>query len=171
MEHLSQSPVWKESVVMMVEDDAQNGPDHVDAHRSTAYLVGPYVRRHAVVHTAYTTSGMLRTLELILGLPPMSQYDAAAPPLWACFTSKPDFRPYTLRPATTPLDVRNTAFNAPARRSLKFDMSREDAAPDLAFNENIWQAVRGEHSRMPAPRRSAAVREAKTKHEEEEDED
>jgi YVTN family beta-propeller protein len=171
IEHLSHSPIWKESVVMILEDDAQNGPDHVDAHRSTAYLVGPYVRRHAVVHTAYTTSGMLRTLELILGLPPMSQYDAAAPPLWACFTTKPNFAPYALRPATTPLDVRNTAFNAPARRSLKFDLSREDAAPDLAFNENIWQAIRGEHSRMPAPRRAAFLREAKTEHEEEEEGD
>ena len=167
IEHLSHSPVWKESVVMIVEDDAQNGPDHIDAHRSTAYLVGPYIRRHAVVHAAYTTSGMLRTLELILGLPPMSQYDAAALPLWACFTARPDFRPYALRPAITPLDVRNTAYNAPARRAELFDMSREDAAPDLAFNENIWQAVRGEHSRMPAPRRSAAVREAKAGHEEE----
>ena len=167
VEHLSHSPVWKESVVMIVEDDAQNGPDHIDAHRSTAYLIGPYIRRHAVVHTAYTTSGLLRTLELILGLPPMSQYDAAALPLWACFTAKPDLRPYALRPATTPQDVRNTAYNAPARRAEKFDMSREDAAPDLAFNENIWQAVRGEHSRMPAPRRSAAVRAAKEEKEEE----
>ncbi|GAC1376083.1 MAG: hypothetical protein NVSMB30_21010 [Hymenobacter sp.] len=162
IEHLSHSPVWQESVVMVVEDDAQNGPDHVDAHRSTAYLFGPYVRRHAVVHTAYTTSGMLRTLELILGLPPMSQYDAAAVPLWACFVPTPNAAPYTARPATTPLDARNTAFNGPARRSLKFDFRREDAAPDLAFSENIWQAVRGEHNPMPAPRRSAAVRPAKT---------
>ncbi|MDQ2770422.1 MAG: hypothetical protein M3Y54_07980 [Bacteroidota bacterium] len=171
IEHLSHSPVWKESVVMIVEDDAQNGPDHIDAHRSTAYLIGPYIRRHAVVHAAYTTSGLLRTLELILGLPPMSQYDAAAPPLWACFTAKPDLRPYTLRPATTPQDVRNTAYNAPARRAEKFDMSREDAAPDVAFNENIWQAVRGEHSRMPAPRHSAAVRGVKGADKEEEGED
>ncbi|MBF9219960.1 alkaline phosphatase family protein [Hymenobacter ruricola] len=171
IEHLSQSPVWKESVVMIVEDDAQNGPDHVDAHRSTAYLIGPYIRRHAVVHTAYTTSGMLRTLELILGLPPMSQYDAAALPLWACFTPKPNFKPYALRPATTPQDVRNTAFNAPARRALKFDMRREDAAPDLAFNENIWQAIRGERSRMPAPRRAAFLREAKAEREEEKSDD
>jgi hypothetical protein len=171
IEHLSHSPVWKESVVMIAEDDAQNGPDHVDAHRSTAYLVGPYIRRNAVVHTAYTTSGMLRTLELILGLPPMSQYDAAALPLWACFTAKPNFRPYTLRPATTPLGAHNTAFNAPARRALRFDMSREDAAPDLAFNENIWQAIRGEKSQMPAPRRAAFLREAKAAREEEEDDD
>ncbi|MBR7720886.1 bifunctional YncE family protein/alkaline phosphatase family protein [Hymenobacter properus] len=171
IEHLSHSPVWKESVVMIVEDDAQNGPDHVDAHRSTAYLVGPYIRRNAVVHTAYTTSGMLRTLELILGLPPMSQYDAAALPLWACFTARPNFKPYALRPATTPQDVRNTAFNAPARRALRFDMSREDAAPDLAFNENIWQAIRGEKSQMPAPRRAAFLREAKAEREEDEEGD
>ena len=171
LEHLSKSPVWAESVVMVVEDDAQNGPDHIDAHRSTAYLMGPYVRRHAVVHNAYTTSGMLRTLELILGLPPMSQYDAAAVPLWACFTPKPNVAPYTARPATTPLDVLNTASNGPARRALKFNFSREDAAPDLAFNENIWQAVRGEHSRMPAPRRSAAVREAKPQKEADGDDD
>ena len=171
LEHLSRSPVWQESVVMVVEDDAQNGPDHVDAHRSTAYLAGPYVRRHAVVHTAYTTSGLLRTLELILGLPPMSQYDAAAVPLWACFTARPNVAPYVLRPPTTPLDVRNTAYNAPARRAEKFDFSREDAAPDLAFNENIWQAIRGEHARMPAPRRSAFLREAKTEPEEEADDD
>ena len=171
IEHLSKSPVWKESVVMIVEDDAQNGPDHIDAHRSTAYLMGPYVRRHAVVHTAYTTSGMLRTLELILGLPPMSQYDAAAAPLWACFTPKPNLAPYTTRPVTTPQDTRNTASNAPARRALKFDFSREDAAPDLAFNENIWQAIRGEKSPMPAPRRSAAVRGVKGEQEEDGDGD
>ena len=171
VEHLSKSPVWKESVVMVVEDDAQNGPDHVDAHRSTAYLMGPYVRRHAVVHTAYTTSGMLRTLELILGLPPMSQYDAAAAPLWACFTAKPNLAPYTALPARVSLESRNTAYNAPARRAEKFDLSREDAAPDLAFNENIWQAVRGEHSRMPAPRRAAFLREAKTEREEDEEGD
>jgi len=158
-------------VVMIVEDDAQNGPDHIDAHRSTAYLMGPYVRRHAVVHTAYTTSGMLRTLELILGLPPMSQYDAAAVPLWACFTPKPNLAPYTTRPVITPQDARNTASNAPARRALKFDFSREDAAPDLAFNENIWQAIRGEKSPMPAPRRSAAVRGVKGEQEEDGDGD
>ncbi|RYY18930.1 MAG: hypothetical protein EOP41_10215, partial [Sphingobacteriaceae bacterium] len=91
--HLSESPIWKESVVFILEDDAQNGPDHVDAHRSPAFIVGPYVKRNAVVHTMYTTSGFLRTMELILGLPPMSQYDAAAMPLYECFTSKADVTP------------------------------------------------------------------------------
>ncbi|MBC8085252.1 MAG: beta-propeller fold lactonase family protein, partial [Hymenobacter sp.] len=115
VEHLAKSAIWQESVVMVVEDDAQNGPDHVDAHRSTAYLAGPHVRRGAVVHTMYSTSGMLRTLELILGLPPMSQYDAAATPLWECFVAKADPKPYVTLPARTSLDATNTAYNRPAR--------------------------------------------------------
>ncbi|HLL41774.1 MAG TPA: alkaline phosphatase family protein, partial [Segetibacter sp.] len=91
IEHLSKSPLWKKSAVFIVEDDAQNGPDHVDAHRTTAYLAGPFVKRKFVDHTMYSTSSMLRTMELILGLPPMSQYDAAATPMFKSFTSKPDY--------------------------------------------------------------------------------
>ncbi len=163
VEHLSKSAIWAESVVMIVEDDAQNGPDHVDAHRSTAYVLGPHVKRNTVVHDMYSTSGMLRTLELILGLPPMSQYDAAATPLWRCFTPQPDARPYLARPARLNLDAKNTAFNRPARDAQRFNLTREDAAPDLEFNQNIWQAVRGEHSLMPAPRRSAFVKTAAKK--------
>ncbi|MBC6991891.1 bifunctional YncE family protein/alkaline phosphatase family protein [Hymenobacter sp. BT491] len=158
IEHLAKSPIWKESVVMVLEDDAQNGPDHVDAHRSTAYLAGPFVKRNAVIHTMFSTSGMLRTLELILGLPPMSQYDAAATPLWECFTTTPDARPYVLKPARIDLDSRNTAFNKSSREAQKYDFSREDAVPDVPFNENIWHAVRGEDSPMPVPRHSAFVR-------------
>ena len=89
LDHLSKSPVWKESVVFILEDDAQDGPDHVDAHRSPVYIAGPYVKRNFVDHTPYTTSGVLRTIELILGLPPMSQYDAAATPMWRSFTEYP----------------------------------------------------------------------------------
>ena len=97
IDYLSKSPVWKESVVFIVEDDAQNGPDHVDAHRSPVYVAGPYVKRNFVDHTPYTTtSGVLRTIELILGLPPMSQYDAAATPLWRCFTSTPNLNAFNL---------------------------------------------------------------------------
>ncbi len=86
IEHLSKSSVWKESVVFILEDDAQNGPDHVDAHRSPAYIAGGFVKRHFVDHTMYSTTSMLRTIELILGIPPMSQYDAAATPMWRCFS-------------------------------------------------------------------------------------
>ena len=157
IEHLSHSPVWKESVVFVLEDDAQNGPDHVDAHRSIAFVIGPYVKRHFVDHTLYSTSGMLRTIELILGLPPMSQYDAAATPMWRAFTSTPDFTPYTAQPEKVDINDRNTADNALARESARFDLSKEDAAPDIPFNEVIWKAVKGIHSEMPAPRHSAFV--------------
>ncbi|NOW93912.1 bifunctional YncE family protein/alkaline phosphatase family protein [Mucilaginibacter sp. SG564] len=157
IEHLSQSPIWKESVVFILEDDAQNGPDHVDAHRSPAFVIGPYVKRNAVVHTMYSTSGFLRTMELILGLPPMSQYDAGAMPLYECFTSKVDVTPYKLKPAEVDLERRNIADNESSKRSELFNFAKEDAVPDLDLNEVVWKSVKGEHSAMPAPKRSAFV--------------
>jgi YVTN family beta-propeller protein len=157
IEHLSQSSIWKESVVFILEDDAQNGPDHVDAHRSPVYVVGPYVKRNAVVHSMYSTSGVLRTIELILGLPPMSQYDAAAMPMFECFTSKPDFSPFAAKAPQVSLDERNVAVNESSRRSEKFNFAKEDAVPDLDLNEVIWKYVKGENSVMPAPKRSAFV--------------
>lgn len=157
IEHLSQSPIWKESVVFILEDDAQNGPDHVDAHRSPVFVAGPYVKRGAVIHNMYSTSGVLRTMELILGLPPMSQYDAAAMPLYECFTNKPDFTPYKVKPAEVDIDKVNVAVNESSRRSEKFSFAKEDDAPDLDLNEVIWKSVKGENSAMPAPKRSAFV--------------
>jgi YVTN family beta-propeller protein len=154
---LSESPVWKESVVFILEDDAQNGPDHIDAHRSPAFVIGPYVKRNAIVHSMYSTSGILRTIELILGLPPMSQYDAAALPLYECFTSQPDFSTYKLKPARVDLDQLNLAVNESSKRSELFNFAKEDAAPDLDLNEVIWKSVKGEKSVMPAPKRSAFV--------------
>ena len=155
VEHLSKSAVWGESVVFVLEDDAQNGPDHVDAHRSPAFVIGPHVRRHAVDHTLYTTAGVMRTIELLLGLPPMSQYDAAARPLFNVFQPAPDPAGYQARPNQVPLDTRNTAWNRSAERSAKFDLAHEDEVPDLELNEVIWKSVRGEQSAMPAPRRGA----------------
>ncbi|MBK0378742.1 bifunctional YncE family protein/alkaline phosphatase family protein [Mucilaginibacter sp. SD-g] len=157
IEHLSKSPVWKESVVFILEDDAQNGPDHIDAHRSPVYVIGPYVKRNAVVHSMYSTSGVLRTIELILGLPPMSQYDAAAMPLYECFTNKADLSPYQLKPAQVNLNERNVATNRSSKISEKFDLSKEDEAPDLTLNEVIWKSIKGENAVMPAPKRSAFV--------------
>ena len=157
VEHLSHSSIWKESVVFILEDDAQDGPDHVDAHRSPAFVVSPYVKRNAVIHEMYSTSGMLRTMELILGLPPMSQYDAAAKPFYECFTSKPDLTPYKAKPAQVDLEQRNIADNASSRRSQFFNLAKEDKVPDLELNEVIWKYVKGENSVMPAPKRSAFV--------------
>ncbi len=162
LELLSNSPVWKESVVFIVEDDAQDGPDHVDAHRSTAYVAGPYVKRNFVDHTSYTTSGMLRTMELILGIPPMSQYDAAAVPMWRSFTAMPNFTPFAAVPSNVDLTDKTTVWNELTEKSARFDFSKEDRAPDGPFNEVIWKAVKGIHSVMPAPRRAAFVKPADT---------
>jgi YVTN family beta-propeller protein len=158
IEHISNSPIWKESAIFIVEDDAQNGPDHVDAHRSTAYVISPYVKRNFVDHTMYSTSGLLRTMELILGLPPMSQYDAAAMPLFRSFTASPDFTSYETIPANVDIDQRNTAWNKLAKESAKFNLAVEDAAPDIPFNEVIWKAIKGESSVMPTPRHSAFLK-------------
>jgi YVTN family beta-propeller protein len=158
VEYLSKSPIWKETAIFIVEDDAQNGPDHVDAHRTTAYVAGGLVKRKFVDHTMYSTSGMLRTIELILGLPPMSQFDAAAEPMWRCFTPTPDLTPFTAVPALVDLNEVNTKNTASARLSETFDFSKEDRIPDLVFSEVIWKAVKGEHSIMPAPRRSAFIK-------------
>ena len=157
IEHLSQSPVWKESVVFILEDDAQAGPDHIDAHRSPVYVAGPFVKRNTVIHTMYSTSGILRTIELILGMPPMSQYDAAAMPLYECFTSTPDNTAYASIPAKVDLNERNVADNESSRRSAKFNLAKEDAVPDKEMNEVIWKAVKGESAVMPVPKRSAFV--------------
>jgi YVTN family beta-propeller protein len=169
MEHLSKSPIWKESVVFIVEDDAQNGPDHVDAHRTTAYVAGPHVKRNFVDHTMYSTSSMLRTIELILGLPPMSQYDAAATPMFKSFTAKPDLRPFTSLPSNIDLNEKNTATTASARLSDEIDLTKEDRVPDMLFSQIIWKAIKGEDSEMPAPRRSAFVKD--TEDDEDDDDD
>jgi YVTN family beta-propeller protein len=170
LEHLSKSPVWKESVVFILEDDAQNGPDHIDAHRSPAFVAGPYVKRNAVQHQMYSTSGVLRTIELILGLPPMSQYDAAAVPLYECFTSTPNFSPYISKPAQIDLEKRNVAVNESSKRSEAFNFAKEDAIPDLELNEVVWKYVKGENAIMPAPKRSAfVILEAKKKRDDDDD--
>jgi len=168
MEHLSKSSIWKESAVFIVEDDAQNGPDHVDAHRTTAYVAGPFVKRGVVDHTMYSTSSMLRTMELILGLPPMSQYDAAATPMWRSFTATPDLTAFQPLPVSVNLNDKNTSNNSIARISNGLDFSKEDRIPDLLFSQVIWKAVKGEQSVMPAPRRSSFL---SVKEEKEEEED
>ncbi|HVU98903.1 MAG TPA: alkaline phosphatase family protein [Puia sp.] len=158
LEHLSKSPVWKESVVFILEDDAQNGPDHVDAHRSPVYVAGGMVRRHFVDHTAYSTTSVLRTMELILGIAPMSQYDAAATPMWRCFTNTADGTPFQSLPANVNLEEKNTASNEWSRKSSNIDLTREDRVPDALFNEILWKAIKGADAPLPAPSRAAFVK-------------
>ena len=158
VEHLSKSPIWEQSVVFIVEDDAQNGPDHVDAHRTTAYVAGGYVKRGFIDHTPYSTSSMVRTIELILGMAPMSQYDAAATSMWRSFSKVPNRKIFNAIPAKVDITEINKKDGPLARKSKTFDFSKEDRVNDFEFSEVIWKGVKGENSVMPAPKRSAFVR-------------
>jgi YVTN family beta-propeller protein len=158
IDYLSHSPVWKESAVFIVEDDAQNGPDHVDAHRTTAYVAGGFVKRHFIDHTPYSTASMVRTIELILGLSPMSQYDAAATPMWRCFSETPNNTPFHVLPAQVDLNERNTAMNRWQKMSEGFDFTREDRAPEDELNEVLWFTVNGENSLCPPPVHAAFLK-------------
>ena len=158
VEAISQSRFWPESAIFVLEDDAQNGPDHVDAHRSVLLVASPWTKRGSVDSTLYTTSGVLRTMELVLGLPPMSQYDAAATPAFAGFATKPDPAPYTARSARVPLDETNRPDAPGAQASLQMNLIEADLAPERELNEIVWKSIRGRDSVMPAPVRAAFVR-------------
>jgi DNA-binding beta-propeller fold protein YncE len=158
VEGVSRSRFWQETAIFIVEDDAQNGSDHVDAHRTVALVASPYTRRGTVDSSMYSTSSMLRTMELILGLEPMSQFDAAARPMYHSFQEKADERPYTHEAARVDLKERNSADAFGADLSAKMDFSKEDAVDDLLLNEVIWGSVKGAGSVMPAPVRAAFVR-------------
>jgi YVTN family beta-propeller protein len=158
VEYLSKSPIWNESVVFILEDDAQNGADHVDAHRSPVYLAGGLVKRGFVDHTMYSTTSVIRTMELILGLPPMSQYDAAATPMWRCFSNTPNQAGFLAKPISVDLNLKNVAINEWQRRSDKFNLAKEDAVPDLEFNMVLWHGIKGDNIPFPAPRRAAFVK-------------
>ena len=149
VDYLSHSRVWKNSLIIIVEDDAQNGPDHVDAHRSPVYIAGGFVKKGFVDHTAYTTTSLLRTIELILGLPPMSQYDAPATPIWRCMNNTPDHAAFSVKPCNIDLNLKNLAENQWQKKSQKFDFTKEDMVSDVEFNEVIWKAVKGLDSPCP----------------------
>ena len=155
VDYLSHSPIWNETLIISVEDDAQNGPDHVDAHRSVALLAGGFVRQGFVDHTPYTTTSLLRTMELVLGLPPMTQYDAAANSLWRCFKTTSGHPPYKFRPANIDLNEKNTGQNKWQALSETFDFSVEDRVNDFDFNEVIWRSVKGLDSPCPPSVRAA----------------
>jgi DNA-binding beta-propeller fold protein YncE len=154
---VSHSKFWSRTAIFILEDDAQDGPDHVDAHRSPAFVISPYTRRGVVDSTMYSTSSMLRTMELILGLQPMTQFDAAATPMFNVFQSTPDLRPYDLVPPQVDLGARNTAASWGSAASGRMNFSREDATDEQALNEIIWHSVRGASRPMPAPVHAAFV--------------
>jgi hypothetical protein len=158
VEHVSKSPIWKETAIFILEDDAQNGADHVDAHRSTAYIAGGFVKRNFVDHTMYSTSSMLRTMKLILGMPPMTQYDAAATPMFRCFTNTADASIFNAIKPNIDLNEKNIATNKWQEISENLNFAKEDAAPDNILNNILWVAMRGENAIAPTPKRAAFIR-------------
>ena len=139
---ISHSRFWKDTAIFVIQDDAQDGPDHVDSHRTEGFVVSPYVRRGALDHTMYSTASMLRTMETILGVPPMTEYDAKATPMHAAFTTTPDFTPYDLVAPKVDVNERNPAATALANRSAKLDFSAVDRADFGELNRILWDGYR-----------------------------
>jgi YVTN family beta-propeller protein len=148
---VSHSKYWNETAIFVLEDDAQDGPDHIDCHRSPAFVISPWVKRGEADHTMYDTVSMLKTIELILGLPPMSQYDAVAVPMVNCFNDSLDPTPYNCHPNLWPLAVKNPPDAYGAEECLEMDFRMEDQIPWVRLNEIIWKSIKGADSEMPPP--------------------
>lgn len=156
IEALSRSPFWKTTVVFVLEDDAQNGPDHVDSHRSPFFVISPY-NKPGVIHRFTNTTDVLLTIEEILGLGSMSQFDYYGRPLRDVFASTPDLRPYSLlRPAVS-LTEMNPVAGPQARESAKLDLRVEDIANEDAFNRILWRAIKGGMVKYPGPTRMSTL--------------
>jgi YVTN family beta-propeller protein len=151
VEAVSHGKFWKDTAIFVLEDDAQDGPDHVDAHRSIAFVVSPYTKRRQVDSSMYSTSSMLRTMELILELKPMTQFDAAAQPMYGSFQAKADLTPFEHLPSNVDLNAKNTVASWGAAESGKMDFREADAADERLLNEVIWRSVRGADRPMPPP--------------------
>ena len=148
---VSHSRYWPNTAIFIIEDDAQDGADHVDGRRTVGLVISPYVKRGIVDSTLYTTSSMVRSMELLLGLPPMSQYDAAAMPMYSSFGTTPVVMPFTVIPPMIDVNAKNTKESYGAEESSKMNFKELDHAPMHALNEIIWKSIRGAASPMPAP--------------------
>jgi YVTN family beta-propeller protein len=155
IEALSKSPFWKNTVVFVLEDDAQNGPDHVDAHRSPMFVISAY-SRPGVVHRFANTTDVLRTIEEILGLQSMSQYDYFGRPLRDIWADSPDLRPYIALTPAQSLDEMNVRGSDDAKESEQLDLSTEDAADEALFNRILWRTIKGRDVPYPGARRASA---------------
>ena len=143
VEAVSKSRFWPSTAIFVLEDDAQNGADHVDSHRSPAFVISPYVKRRSVDSTMYNTASVLRTMELILGLRPMTHFDAAARPMYRLFQTAPDTRPYAAEKPRIALDERNPAASPTAARSMRLDFQDADRIDDDELNAILWAAIKG----------------------------
>jgi len=147
---ISHSRYWKDSAIFVTEDDSQDGLDHVDGHRTVGFVISPYVKHGRVDSSFFSIVNVFRTIEQILGLSPVNQFDAAAEPMFSLFTSKPDLTPYTARPNHIPLDEMNPPLaglvglqQQLARFSLTIDSSEPDSADAELLNRAIWHSVKG----------------------------
>ena len=161
---VSHSRYWPTTAIFATEDDAQDGADHVDGHRSEALVISPYTRRGVVDSTLYTTVNLVRTIEQILGLPPMNQFDGAAVPMTAAFTKKRNLSPFTAVPNDVPLDEMNVPVaslqgleRSLALASLDMDFSEPDNAPADVLNRVIWHSVRGYEAPYPSIQQAACI--------------
>jgi YVTN family beta-propeller protein len=151
VEAATRSRFWKEMAIFVIEDDAQNGPDHVDAHRTVGLVISPYCKRGMVDSTLYTTASMLRTMELILGLPPLTQYDAGATPMFNCFGKTAKITPY--QPLTPKVDMfaKNTERSPGAKQSARMNFRDYDLAPEDELNRILWACAKGPDVPYPTP--------------------
>jgi YVTN family beta-propeller protein len=155
VEAITKSRVWSTFAVFIIEDDAQNGPDHVDSHRTAGLVISPYVKRNVVDSTMYATVSMLRTVELLLGLPPMTQHDAAAPPMVNSFMAVPDLSGFTALRARIDLMTKNPPNGYGATVSAAMDFSDYDRIDEDALNRILWHSIKGVDTPYPAPVRRA----------------
>jgi YVTN family beta-propeller protein len=156
VEGVSKSKFWPETCIFVVEDDPQFGFDHVDGHRTVAQVISPYTRRKFVDHTNYNQTGMVKTIERILGLPPMNQLDLSATPMRNCFQEEPDLTPYACVPNKVRLDEMNPDLGKLrgkarywAEKSLELAFDREDEADEDTLNRILWHSVRGWETPYP----------------------
>jgi YVTN family beta-propeller protein len=155
VEAITKSKVWSAFAIFIIEDDAQNGPDHVDSHRTAGLVISPYVKRRIVDSTMYSTVSMLRTIELLLGLPPMTQHDAAAPPMVNSFVAKPDLSGFKAVPAAIDLLTKNPSQGYGAAISAAMDFSDYDRVDEDTLNRILWHSIKGVNVLYPAPVRRA----------------
>ena len=155
IEALSRGPFWRSTVVFVLEDDAQNGPDHVDSHRSPLLVISPYSRA-GLVHRFANTTDVLRTIEEILGLESLSQFDYFGRPLREIWSAAPDLRPWTALTPAVSLTDRNPANTPAARESAQLDLRIEDVADEEQFNRILWRSAKGD-APYPGARRGATL--------------
>ena len=155
VETVSKSKVWSKFAIFIIEDDAQNGPDHVDSHRTVGLVISPYVKRGYVDSTMYTTVSMLRTMELLLGIPPLTQHDAAATVMYNSFAATADPSGYSAKAAQIDLLSKNSPDAYGAAIAAKMDFSDYDRVDEQMLNRILWHSIKGEKVPMPAPVRRA----------------